>query len=348
MPFKPLTHESFHTGLSANGNDQKWADMHNFRSAKGRTRAVPRKFRLIEEAGLHTIAATGGRLNYAIGTTVSYAFIGGDDGVEETYPLYRAAVFHETPDNKSPKGLPVRGTYTGGEETIITVAFSKPADPEPEVVTPVDEPINCYGCCTSNEIVTITGTVKIEGGDVVPGGIVQIFGGGAIIGGGVPNGFGIFQVGIPIGNWLLVIKIPGYHDFVQPLNVTASGSLEFVVTPITETPHILQPGTRVLLFFNPGYVPEPAPPFDFAINGVTTINGVWTPPGSSPGIMEYTLTTVDLLYIWALQTGGIDEYVFDIPMIETGVYAGIQVFSHTGELLLNEPINGSTATRTLP
>jgi len=339
MPYKPLTHEQFHTGLSAMGNDQKWSDMRNFRSQNGRTRAVPRKFVLLEEDNLHTVISLGNQVNYALGSASAFNF-SSNDSITQNEILWRVKVTHDTSINEKPRNLPVRGHYTLDEGVRFAVSVEKetPAVVTPE--TPTVPEIECYGCCDGGEVIVI-GTNKLEDDTPIPGGVVKFFQKGALVKAVVPNGGGLWRVEIPIGYYYVTIDIPGYHLYVQIVNVSTEANIEFVVVEESESVHLLQAGARLLLHYavdEYGYFENL--PSNITINGVDLGEGyIWGLGGGFPdpltGLAEFTLSTPQVLEIWAAQAPGVDSYTIVVPNLAGALFTGMFMYSHLNDTLLD-------------
>lgn len=344
--FKILTHEQFHSGMSGGSNDSQWSDMRNIRSQGGKSVAVPRKVVILPFAGLHTVVASGKQTNYAFGSNRSVMFEG-NDNINESL-VWRVSAAHNTAEDDLPRGLQIRGMFNGSTATQFRVCYTDGNTyVEPVEETVPEQTIECYGCC-SQESVDVTGTVRDENDDPLPGGEIQIFQFGAILFRIVPNGGGIWRVNIPQGMYTLRIISSGYPIYSIPWTVSIAEDRNDYLYPAGYGKAV-QPGAKLVVWINPQFGPMSEAPSPIKINDVVLTPTFFDPPGSDPGYAEVVLDYATLQDIYAAQPVGVDSYEISVPLLEGGSnpdgYPGIQLFSNTLDLLLND-MSGASGTVT--
>lgn len=317
MPYKPLTHEQIHTGMSSVETNTKWADLHNFRSRGGLTVAVPFKVCVKNLPSLHTVAALGKLRNYVFGSYRSYRFKGNDELPVDS--LWRVTVKHNTEEDKPIKPLYVRGNYTGffGCRTVSFVG-TEPVT-EPTETLPEPPPFNCFGCC-DGELATVLGTVQDEDEEPIAGAIVQIFQWGAVVAAPPVNGGGIWRAEILPGYYTIRIQVPGYPIYSTPMIVTGSGPVVHTLYP-AEYGKYLRAGVKLVVVYPPEaglFTQEEQPPAP-TINGIPIPITSWiTPPILGGATASYALSYETMEAIYGAQEPGIDTYDF---VISTNFYA---------------------------
>lgn len=175
------THENIHSGLSGLKNDEKWADMLNFRCSDKRTTVVPHKFRLVR-GRFHTLLAGLNGHNFAIGAEESIGFVGAEELC--TYPLWRLQQrFLGAPSSRDSQSerLIVQGQYTGDRPVKLRVCYvegklipdwvEQPTPTvEPELVLPVYCDLGAGDCNGNSSFYSVSGTITDSAtSDPIPG-----------------------------------------------------------------------------------------------------------------------------------------------------------------------------------
>lgn len=242
MPYKHVTRESIHGGLSSVKDDSKWSDLVNWRSGGNRTTVVQKKFKFIETPKeLHSIISGPGSLLYAIGAKGSFAFRPQDDTVmSDLWELlvYRDSTQAET-DLSSKDAPKLRGAYSDTQRRLIKL---KIVDDAPSV-TRVDEldvmdPVSGYDPELSNGDDTSNFDLRLsfvdDNGAPVPNVDFTIYRGMTLVTEGVSMGNGGFYIALPKEIYTLNIVTP--VNFVekaaQVINLTADTVLEIELTKV--------------------------------------------------------------------------------------------------------------------